>query len=45
MRDPDGPPTDKQVDFLLQLTDDYTVTEASNMTKKEVSELIEDLRG
>jgi hypothetical protein len=45
MRDPDGPPSDKQVKFLLQLTDDYTEDEVYDMTKKEVSDLIEDLKG
>ena len=44
MRDPDGPPSDKQVKFLLQLTDDYTEDEVYDMTKKEVSDLIEDLK-
>ena len=45
MRDPDGPPTDKQVDLLLDLTDDYTEREVRDMTKQEVSNLINDLKG
>lgn len=44
MRDPDGPPTKPQVDFLLKLTDDYTREDIEDMSKKEVSELIEDLK-
>ncbi len=44
MRDPDGPPTDKQVATVLKNTDDYTEDELyDDMTKKEVSELIDDL--
>jgi hypothetical protein len=44
MRDPDGPPSEKQVAFLLRLTEDYTEDEVYDMTKKEVSDLIEDLK-
>jgi hypothetical protein len=44
MRDPDGPPSEKQVAFLLRLTEDYTQDEVYDMTKKEVSDLIEDLK-
>jgi len=43
MRDPDGPPTDKQVDTVLKNTDDYTEDELYDMSKQEVSNLIEDL--
>jgi hypothetical protein len=45
MRDPDGPPTEKQVNMLLQLTDDYIEDEVWEMTKKAVSDLISDLKG
>ena len=45
MRDPDGPPTEKQVKFLLSKTDDYTENEVYDMTKQEVSNLIDDLVG
>jgi hypothetical protein len=45
MKDPDGPPTDKQVAFLLKQTNDYTEDEVYDMTKKEVSDLIDDLVG
>ena len=45
MKDPDGPPTDKQVAFLLKQTNDYTEDEVWDMTKKEVSDLIDDLVG
>ncbi len=43
MRDPDGPPTDKQVATVLKNTDDYTEDEIWDMTKEDVSNLIEDL--
>lgn len=43
MRDPDGPPTDKQVATVLKNTDDYTEDEVYDMSKQEVSELIDDL--
>jgi len=43
MRDPDGPPTDKQVDTVLKNTDDYTEDELYDMSKQEVSNLIDDL--
>lgn len=43
MRDPDGPPTDKQVRLVLGRTDDYSEDELYDMTKAEVSDLIEDL--
>ncbi len=45
MRDPDGPPSDKQVAFVLKLTDEYSEDELYDMTKKQVSDLIEDLTG
>ena len=45
MRDPDGPPSDKQVAFVLKLTDEYSEDELYDMTKKQVSDLIEDLNG
>ncbi len=43
MRDPDGPPTDKQVATVLKNTDDYTEDEVYDMTKEDVSNLIDDL--
>lgn len=43
MRDPDGPPTDKQVRLVLGRTDEYSEDELYDMTKAEVSDLIEDL--
>jgi hypothetical protein len=43
MRDPDGPPTDKQVTTVLKNTDDYSEDELYDMTKEEVSNLIDDL--
>lgn len=43
MRDPDGPPTDKQVATVLKNTDDYTEDEVYDMTKVDVSNLIDDL--
>lgn len=43
MRDPNGPPTDKQVNLVLSRSDDYTEDDLYDMTKKEVSDLIEDL--
>ncbi len=43
MRDPDGPPTDKQVATVLKNTDDYTEDEVWDMTKEKVSNLIDDL--
>lgn len=45
MRDPDGPPSDKQVAFVLKLTDEYSEDDLYDMTKKQVSDLIEDLTG
>jgi hypothetical protein len=45
MKDPQGPPTDKQVAFLLKQTNDYTEDEVYDMTKQEVSNLIDDLVG
>lgn len=45
MRDPDGPPSDKQVAFVLKLTDEYSEDDLYDMTKKQVSDLIEDLNG
>jgi hypothetical protein len=45
MRDPDGPPTDKQVDAVLKMTSDYTEDDHYSMTKQEVSDLISDLKG
>jgi hypothetical protein len=44
MQNPDGPPSDKQVDFLLTLTDDYGRGEVKAMTKQQVSDLIQDLK-
>lgn len=43
MRDPSGPPTDKQVAKVFSLTQDYTEDELYDMTKADVSALIEDL--
>lgn len=43
MRDPDGPPSDKQVQTVLKNTSDYTRDELFEMTKQEVSNLIDDL--
>jgi len=43
MRDPDGPPTDKQVKTVLKNTDDYEEDDLYDMTKEEVSNLIDDL--
>lgn len=43
LRNPDGPPTDPQVRKVLSLTDDYTEDELYDMTKQEVSDLIQDL--
>ena len=43
MRDPDGPPTDKQIGKVLSLNDDYSWDEVADMSKLEVSNLIEDL--
>lgn len=45
MRDPDGPPSDKQVAYVLKLTDEYSIDDLYDMTKKQVSDLIEDLNG
>lgn len=44
MQNPDGPPSDKQVNFLLTLTDEYSRREIEDMTKADVSALIEDLK-
>jgi hypothetical protein len=44
-RDPDGPPTDKQVGAVLAMTADYTEDELYGMTKAEVGSLISDLKG
>lgn len=43
MRDPDGPPTDKQVAALLKHSNDYTEDEAWELTKQEVSDILDDL--
>ena len=43
MRDPGGPPTEKQVATVLKNTDDYTEDEVWDMSKEDVSNLIEDL--
>jgi hypothetical protein len=43
-RDPDGPPTDKQVGAVLAMTADYTEDELYGMTKAEVGDLISDLK-
>jgi len=43
MRDPDGPPTEKQVNAVLKFTDDYNDSELWDMSKKQVSELIDEL--
>jgi len=45
LRDPDGPPTEKQVFALLKLTDDYHEDDVWEMTKQQVSDLISDLKG
>lgn len=45
LRDPDGPPTEKQVGAALKLTSDYTEDELWEMTKQQVSDLISDLKG
>jgi hypothetical protein len=44
MQNPGGPPTEKQVDLLLDLTEDYTEREIKAMTKQQVSDLISDLK-
>jgi hypothetical protein len=44
LRDPDGPPTDNQVNAVLKMSDDYTRRELEDMTKQEVSDLINDLK-
>lgn len=44
MRDPDGPPSEKQVNYALTLTADYTKDELFSMSKRAVSDLIEDLK-
>jgi hypothetical protein len=44
-RDPDGPPTEKQVEAVLKMSDDYTEDELWDMTKQEVGNLISDLKG
>ena len=38
-----APPTEKQVDAILNFTDEYDEDELFDMTKEEVSNLIEDL--
>lgn len=43
MKDPDGPPTDAQVRKVLSLTDDYGEDELYDMSKQDVSNLIQDL--
>ena len=43
MRDPGGPPTEKQVATVLKNTDDYTEDEIWDMSKEDVSNIIEDL--
>ncbi len=44
MRDPDGPPTQKQVDTVLKYgDDDFTEDELWDMSKEEISEIIEDM--
>ena len=43
MRDPEGPPTEKQVATVLKNTDDYTEDEVWDMSKEDVSNIIEDL--
>ena len=45
MRDPDGPPTEKQVGKVMFETDDYTEDDLYDMTKQQVSDIIEDLVG
>ncbi len=43
MRDPGGPPTEKQVATVLKNTDEYTEDEVWDMSKEDVSNIIEDL--
>ena len=45
MRDPDGPPTEKQVNKVLYESNDYNEDDLYEMTKQEVSDIIEDLVG
>ena len=45
LRDPDGPPTDKQVAAALKLTDEYSEDDLYSFTKQQVSDLISDLKG
>lgn len=45
LRDPDGPPSERQVAAVLKLTSDYTEDEVWSMTKQQVSDLISDLKG
>jgi hypothetical protein len=42
MQNPTGPPSDKQVNLALKLTNDYTEDELWEMTKEEVSNIISD---
>lgn len=43
MRNPNGPPTDKQVAKVLSLTDEYSEDELYDFSKSEISDLIDDL--
>ena len=45
LRDPDGPPSEAQVNTILKLTDDYSFDEAWRLTKQQASDLISDLKG
>ena len=45
LRDPDCPPTDKQVAAALKLTDEYSEDDLYSFTKQQVSDLISDLKG
>ena len=45
MRDPDGPPTDPQVKKVLYESNDYDEDDLYDMTKQQVSDIIEDLVG
>ena len=45
MRDPDGPPTEKQVGKVMFESDDYDEDALYDMSKQEVSDIIEDLVG
>jgi hypothetical protein len=44
-RDPDGPPSDKMVNAVLAMSDDYTEDDLYAMRKEDVGNLISDLKG